>query len=161
MYFGDLAAPDWPLVIVAWTAVELLDYGAASASHVDVTLHRGGSFSAAVAQARVARPTTARAMAVDDLMRGRMWWHDLCQSTTVDVRRDGLVAGEPDVVGDEVVWDGLSIVVRMTLDPAVIDAPSAWWWSDGQARLRTLFSTGDFRLKPGYRVNITDDAAGA
>jgi len=26
MYFGDYAASDWPLVIAAWTATELLDH---------------------------------------------------------------------------------------------------------------------------------------
>ncbi|GIF49821.1 hypothetical protein DFJ67_0146 [Asanoa ferruginea] len=80
-------------------------------------------------------------MAVDELIQGRMWWHELSRSTTVDVRRDGLVVGhDPEVIGDLVVRDRLSIVVRLTLDPVVIDGPSAAWWTGGKARLRTVMT---------------------
>jgi hypothetical protein len=48
MYFGDYVPGQWPLVLAALTAHDLLDYADGPAPHVEVTLHRHGDLSAAV-----------------------------------------------------------------------------------------------------------------
>jgi hypothetical protein len=146
MYFGDYRPSDWPLVIAAWTAAELLDYQTRPARQVILTLHRGGDLSATAAGARVPCSATGRRWPIGDLVRRRMWWHQLCRSTTVTITRNGTDPGEPQHVGDQVVWDDLSIEVRMALDPDIIGAAPGTWWGDGPARPREVFAAGSFDL---------------
>jgi hypothetical protein len=160
MYFGDHPTADWPLVVAAWTAFDLLDYGVGSQRSVELILHRDGALSAAVAKGRVARSVTARPAPVDELVRRRMWWHRLGRSTEVTVLRDGGPVGAAEVVGDELVWDDLDIGVRLVLDVDLIGTSPGQWWHAGPARLRALLTTDRFRPAPGQRLTIIDEAAG-
>ncbi len=161
MYFGDYAASDWPLVIAAWTATELLDYAVGPEPHVDVTLHRDGDLSAAVVGARVTRPRSTKPVSVDELVRRRMWWHHLGRSIAVDVHRNGMPPGAGHAVGDEMVWDDLDIVVRLAFDADLIGSEPQMWWHDGGARLRVMFATDRFRVPSGRQIVIADEAAEA
>jgi hypothetical protein len=86
----------------------------------NVTLHQDGDLSAAVTGARVVWPVTARHAPVEELIRRRMWWHQLTQSTVVVVRRNGMSPGSADVLDEELVWKDLDIAVRSTLDADLI-----------------------------------------
>lgn len=158
MYFGDYAAAEWPLVIAAWTAHELLDYAVGPEPRVDVTLHQDGDLSAAVTGARVAWPAAAPSASVDELIRRRMWWHHLAQSTEVVVRRKGTPAGPADIVDDELVWSELDVVVRLSLDAGLIGVAPHRWWHDGTARLQAVFADR-FRPAPGH-LTVIDETAG-
>ncbi|WP_433087490.1 hypothetical protein ACQP1P_16195 [Dactylosporangium sp. CA-052675] len=160
MYFGDYAAEDWPLVIAAWTATDLLDYVVTPRPRAMVTLHRDGDVSAAVSGARLTWPVAARPRSADDVIRRRMWWHQLGSSMAVTVLRNGTPSGMADVIGDELVWNDLSIAVRLTLDADFVGVAPQMWWRDGVARLRAVFATDRFRLPPDQQLTVTDEAAG-
>lgn len=160
MYFGDYTAEDWPLVIAAWTATDLLDYVVTPRSHAMITLHRNGDLSAAAPGARLTCRVTAQPRSADDVIRRRMWWHQLCSSMAVTVLRNVTPSGTADIIGDELVWNDLSIAVRLTLDADLVGVPSQMWWQDGAARLRAVFATDRFRLPPDRHLTVTDEAAG-
>jgi hypothetical protein len=161
MYFGDYPSADWPLVIAAWTAFDLLAYRIGPQRSVELILHRDGDLSATVVKARVARSATARPAPVEELVQRRMWWRQLCRSTTVTVRRGCGPAGVAQVVGDEWVWDGLDIGVRLAPDVDLIGTSPQQWWHEGPARLRALFRTDRFRPAPDDQLTIIDEGAGA
>jgi hypothetical protein len=100
MYSGDYRPLDWPLVIAAWTAAEMLDYGCAPRRQAAVTLHRDGGLSASVAKARMVQPAAAQRLPIEELVRRRMWWHQLARSTTVTVDQAGKAAVEPQRTDD-------------------------------------------------------------
>jgi hypothetical protein len=160
MYFGDYPAADWPLVIAAWTAIDLLDYVATPEPRAMVTLHRGGDISAAVSGARLTWPVTAIPRSAEDLIRRRMWWRQLGSGMAVAVLRNGAPPATAETVGDEWVWDDLSVAVRLTLDADLIAVAPQVWWQDGVARLRAVFDTDRFRLQRDRQLVVTDEAAG-
>jgi hypothetical protein len=161
MFFGEYGAVDWALVIAAWTASELLDYAVGPQPSVEVTLHQNGDLSAGVTGARLTGPATAHAAAVEEVIRHRMWWHQLARTTTVVVQRDGAPVGRPDVVGDELVWSDLNVVVRLALDADLIGVEPCLWWHDGAARLQAVLSTDRFRPSPGHTLTVIDELAGS
>lgn len=160
MYFGGYAAEDWPLVIAAWTATDLLDYVATPEPVAMVTLHRDGGLSAAVSGARLTWPLTAKPPSVEDMIRRRMWWRQLGSDMTVTVLRTGLPPGMAENTGDELVWNDLSIAVRLTLDADLIGVAPQVWWRHGVARLRAVFDTDRFQLQPDRQLMVTDEATG-
>jgi hypothetical protein len=161
MYFGSYPASDRPLVIAAWTATTLLDYAVGPDPQVDVTLHRGGGLSAEVVGARLTWPAAARLRPIDEMVRQRMWWHQLARSTTVTVHQNGNQPSTPQRTDDELAWNDLDIITRLELDADLIGTAPDEWWRDGLARLQSVFATDRFRLPPGHRVAITDEASEA
>jgi hypothetical protein len=159
MYFGDYPPSDWPLVIAAWTAHTVLDYVVGPHPRVDVTLHRFGDLSAAVAGARLTWPATATLRPLDELVRRRMWWHQLARATAVTVRQGGNHPSTPKKTGGDLVWSDLDIVTRLEFDADLIGVAPDEWWRDGPARLQNVFATRRFRLSPGHRVVIADEAS--
>ena len=160
VYFGDLAAADRPLVIAAWTAAELLDCVVTPEPHTTVTLHRDGDVSAAVSGARLTWPVTAYPRSADEVILRRMWWHQLGSATTVTTLPDGAPSAKADIIGDELVWNDLSIAVRLTLNADLIGAAPHLWWKNGVARLQGVFATDRFRLPPDRHIAVTDEATG-
>jgi hypothetical protein len=145
--------------MAAWTAHTLLDCAVGSGPRVDVTLHRVGDLSAAVAGARLTWPATARLRPLDELVGQRMWWHQLTRAGAVTVCRDGGHPGPPAETADELVWHDLDIVTRLEFDVDLIGVASGEWWREGPARLQNVFATRRFRLPPGHRVVIADEAS--
>jgi hypothetical protein len=160
MYFGGYRPPDWPLVIAAWTAAEMLDYAVPPRRQAAVTLHRNGDLSASVAMARIVQPAAALRLPVEELVRRRMWWHQLARSTTVVAGRDGEDAAEPQHVDDRLVWTDLAIVVRLELDAQLIGIASEAWWQDGPARLQDVLATLSFHLAAHDQLVVLDEATG-
>jgi hypothetical protein len=160
MYFGDYRPPDWPLVIAAWTAAEMLDYAVLPQRQAAVTLHRNGDLSGSVARARIERPATAQRLPIEQLIRRRMWWHELTRSTTIAVGPDGTDAAAPEHVDDRLVWSDLDIVVRLELDAQLIGVAPEQRWQDGPARLQHVFATRRFNLRADDRLVILDEATG-
>jgi hypothetical protein len=160
MFFGDYRPPDWPVVIAAWTAADMLDYAVPPRRRAAVTLHGDGDLSATVAMARVVRPAAARPLPIEELVRRRMWWHQLARSTTVVVGRAGKAAVEPQRVDDGLVWSGLDIVVRLELDAQLVGVAPEAWWQDGPARLRDVFATLGVHLTADDQVVVLDEATG-
>jgi hypothetical protein len=72
-----------------------------------------------------------------------------------------LAAVVADVVGDELVWSDLDLVVRLDLDADLLGVEPPMWWHDGTARLRAVFSTDRFRPAPGHTPRIIDELAGS
>lgn len=158
MYFGTYPTADWPLVIAVWTATDLLHYAVGPEPQVGVTLHDGGDLSAEVLGARVEWPATAKPHPVEELVRHRMWWRHLTRSTTVSVRQGARPPAAPQRIDVDLVWNDLDILARFELDADLIGVAADEWWRDGPIRLRDVFATPHFRLAPGHRLTITDEA---
>lgn len=157
MYFGNSDAADWPLSFAAWAAIDLLGYAVGPVRHVTLTLHHHGGLSAVVNSARVIWPATSTPRPVDDLIRRRMWWLRLTLSAKVTVQRDGKPPGEPQRVGEELVWTDLDIATQMMLDPELLGVGSDRWWQAGTDRLRALFESDEHRLPLGCSVAIGNE----
>jgi hypothetical protein len=161
MIFGDYSAEDWPLVVTAWTAIDLLEYVTTPEPRAMVTLHRDGDVSATVTGARLSWPVSAKPRPVEDLIRERMWWRQLSSSMTVTVLRNGTPPETAETVSDELVWNDLDIAVRLTPDAEFLAVPPQSWWRDGVARLRAVLDSSDsLRLRPDRQLLVTDEAAG-
>ncbi|MFG2041054.1 hypothetical protein [Dactylosporangium sp. NPDC048998] len=155
MYFGAYPAADWPLVIAAWTAADLLRL-AKEAPRVELTLHRGGALSASVRGARVTAPAAGDAQPVGDIIRTGMWYTELSRSTVVDVAPPC----EARLTGGEHVWCDLDVTIRSELDPGLFGVPACDWWRDGVTRLAAVLATPRHRPPDGQRVHVTDEATG-
>ncbi|MER7007058.1 hypothetical protein ABT297_29025 [Dactylosporangium sp. NPDC000555] len=155
MYFGAFPAADWPLVIAAWTATDLLRL-AEQTSRVELTLHTGGGLSASVRGARVTAPISGDGRPVGDIIRAGMWYTELSRSTVVDVAPPG----EPQLTGDELLWSGLDVTIRSELDPGLFGVPAADWWRDGVTRLAAVLATPRHRPADWQRVHVTDEETG-
>ncbi|MEV8515326.1 hypothetical protein [Dactylosporangium sp. NPDC051484] len=155
MYFGAYPAADWPLVIAAWTAADLLRL-AERTPRVELTLHGGGDLSASVRGGRVTAPAADDARPVGDIIRAGMWYTELSRSTVVDVAPPG----EPQRSGGERRWSGLDVTIRCELDPGLFGVPAADWWRDGVTRLAAVLATPRHRPADGQRVHVTDEATG-
>ncbi|WP_433796491.1 hypothetical protein [Actinoplanes sp. CA-252034] len=160
MFFGSHPAGEWPLLIAALTAVDLLEYVATPEPRAMVTLHRDGDVSAAVTGAWHSWPVSAEPRPVEDVIRQRMWWHELGSSLTVVVSRNSTPPTTAETVRDELVWIDLDISVRFTPDAEFLGVPPRSWWRDGVARLQAVFDSGSVRLKPDRQLLVTDEAAG-
>jgi len=160
MYFGEYQQPDWPLVMAAWTAHEMLDYLVPPRRQATVTLHGNGDLSASVARARIERPATAQQLPIDHIIRRRMWWHELARSTTIAVGQAGTDTAEPEHVDDRLVWSDLAIEVRLELDAQLIGIGPELWWQDGPARLQHIFGSPHFHLAADDQLVILDEATG-
>jgi hypothetical protein len=160
MYFGDFRPPDWPLVIAAWTAAQMLDYAVPPRRRATLTLHRNGDLSATIARARIVQPTAAQRLSIEELLRRRMWWHQLTQSTTVVAGQDGKDAAEPQCVDDRLIWTDLDIAVRLEPDPQLIGIAPEVWWQDGPTRLQDVFATLHVQLMADDQLVVLDEATG-
>jgi hypothetical protein len=156
MYFGAFPAGDWPLVVAAWTAADLLRL-AEDAPSVELVLHRGGALSASVRGARVSAPAAGPARDVTDLIRAGMWYTELACTTAIDAGPEDA----PELIGDEHVWLGLDVTVRSELDGDLFGGiPAEARWRDGLPRLTAVLATPRHRPPDGRRVHVTDEAAG-
>jgi hypothetical protein len=157
MYFGAFPAGDWPLVVAAWTAADLLRL-AEDAPSVELVLHRGGALSASVRGARVSAPAAGPARRVADLIKAGMWYSELARTTAVDAGPQRA----PDLIGEEQVWLGLDVTVRSELDGDLFaGVPAAERWRDGLPRLTAVLATPRHRPPDGRRVHVIDEATGA
>ncbi|WP_433075448.1 hypothetical protein ACQP1P_29235 [Dactylosporangium sp. CA-052675] len=156
LYFGAFPAADWPLVIAAWTAADLLRL-APAAPVVDVILHRGGPLSATVRGATVAAPPHEARRPVADIIRSGLWYTELSRSTTVHTTSDhpSPLPGEADRV-----WSGLTVTVHSELDANLFGLPDGTWWRDGIARFAKILATPRHRPPDGRRVHVTDERTG-
>jgi hypothetical protein len=155
MYFGAYPAADWPLVIAAWTAADLLRL-AERAPHVELTLHAAGGLTAFVRGATVKVPIGEPRRPVGDVIRAGMWYTELARTTVVDVG----AAGAPEAVGAEYVWRDLDVAVHSELDGAFFGLPGGGWWRDGILRLAAVLATPRHRPPDGQRVHVIDEAGG-
>ncbi|WP_433203453.1 hypothetical protein ACQP00_34155 [Dactylosporangium sp. CS-047395] len=155
LYFGAFPSSDWPLVIAAWTAADLLRLAPDTAS-VDLVLHRGGALSATVHGATVTAPPHADLRPVADIIRAGMWYTELSRNTTVHTTSER--AAPPS--GPRRVWTGLTVTVRSELDAAVFGLPDGSWWRDGIPRFAKILATPRHRPPDGRHVHVFDEAAG-
>ncbi|WP_432971729.1 hypothetical protein [Dactylosporangium sp. CA-233914] len=155
LYFGAYPAADWPLIIAAWTAADLLRL-APAAPHVAVTLHRDGSLSATVCGATVTAPSSGDQRPLPDIIRAGMWYTELSRATTVTITPEC----PPVVLGPERMWSGLTVTIGSTLDASLFGLPEGTWWRDGVPRLAKLLAAPRHRLPGGRRVHITDGSTG-
>ncbi|MEV6925282.1 hypothetical protein AB0M46_12375 [Dactylosporangium sp. NPDC051485] len=154
MYFGAYPAADWPLVIAAWTAADLLRL-AGDGARVELVLHRGGALSASVRGASVTAPL-GEEKPIEDVIRSGMWYTELSRATAVAAgpQRPG------ELVGGEQVWRDLDVTVHSDLDGALFGVPDGQWWRDGVSRLAAVLATPRHRPADGQRVHVTDEATG-
>ncbi|MEU7867434.1 hypothetical protein [Dactylosporangium sp. NPDC049140] len=146
LYFGSFPAVDWPLIIAAWTAADLLRLAPGTPA-VDVTLHRGGALTATVRGATVEAPPAAGRRPVADIIRAKMWYTELSRATTVQTTSDH---GR----------NGLTVTVHSDLDANVFGLPEGSWWHNGVTRFAKVLSTPRHRPPDGRRVHVTDESTG-
>jgi hypothetical protein len=146
LYFGAFPASDWPLVLAAWTAADLLRLVPTPAACVAVTLHRGGALSATVGGAAVIAPPSDPRPA-SELVRARMWYAELARATTVRVT-------------PEAGWSDLTVAVHIELDAQLFGLPDGSWWRSGVTRFARLLATPRHRPPAGSVVRVTDEATG-
>ncbi|HTJ37442.1 MAG TPA: hypothetical protein VL738_29795 [Dactylosporangium sp.] len=155
MYFGAFPAADWPLVIAAWTAADLLRL-AGDEPRVDLVLHRGGALSATVRGARVTAPAADPQRPLADVIRAGMWYTELARSTTVDTGPPAT----PALTDGHYVWTALTVTVHSELEGSLFGTPASQWWRDGVTRLRAVLATPRHRPPDGHRVHVTDETTG-
>ncbi|WP_432824877.1 hypothetical protein [Dactylosporangium sp. CA-092794] len=155
MYFGAYPASDWPFVIAAWTAADLLRL-APYAPSVELTLHCGGGLSAAVSGARVTAPAMPSPRPLADVIRSGMWYTELSRATTVDAGPERA----PQLTAGEHVWYDLDVTVHSELDASLFGMPDGSWWRDPLTRLGAVLATPRHRPPDGQRVMVLDETTG-
>ncbi|GAA3453151.1 hypothetical protein [Dactylosporangium matsuzakiense] len=147
LYFGAYPAADWPLVIAAWTAADLLRL-APSTPTVDVTLHHNGALSATVRGATV--PAAPRPVA--DIIRSGMWYTELSRTTTIHATTPHATPGP--------AWTDLTVTVHSDLDADLFGLPAGTWWHNGVQRFAGLLTNPRHRPPDGRHVDVWDEATG-
>jgi hypothetical protein len=161
MYFGTFATSDWPLVILAWTVLDLLDLAPAENPVAEVTVRSDGSVSASVRRASVFWP--ARAQTAADAVRLRQWWTQLCRDVNISVTRDGQTVGLASAPTDDYghrTLVGVDITVAASVDPEVVSAPPATWWINWLDGLPDVAHRIGFEFTPRQQIIAVDEASG-
>jgi hypothetical protein len=160
MYFGAFEPVDWPLVIMAWTILDLVDLAPAQDSHAAVRMLPDGVFDVSVQHGTL--PCPARASTAADALRLRQWWTQLCRDVTITVGRRGPavdVASVPaDDHGHRMLVD-VDIAVVASVDPHVVPAPSASWWPGWLDRLPDVLRRLGFEFGPAQQIVAADVAS--
>ncbi|MFI5910011.1 hypothetical protein [Dactylosporangium sp. NPDC051541] len=149
LYFGAYPAEDWPLVIAAWTAADLLRL-APKTPAVDLTLHHNGALSATVRGAEV----RADPRPVADVIRSGMWYTDLSKATTIHATSPHPVPTASNT------WSDLTVTVHSTLDANLFGLPDGTWWRNGVTRFANLLTNPRHRPPDGRHVDVWDEATG-
>jgi hypothetical protein len=161
MYFGSFAATDWPLVILAWTVLDLLELAPADSPRIQVTVRSNGRFDASVRRGSLVCP--ARAQTAADAVRLRQWWTQLCRDVTITIGGPGQALALENVptgdFGRRMLAD-VDIAVAASVDSDVVSAPPATWWPSWLDRLPDVLHRLGSELTPGQQIVAADEASG-
>lgn len=151
---------DWPLVIMAWTILDLMDLAPGRDSHATVRMRPDEAFDVSALHATL--PCPARAPTAADALRLRQWWTQLCRDVIITVSRRGQavdVASVPAGDHGQRVLVGVDITVVAAVDPHIVAAPQATWWRGWLDRLPGVLRRLGFEFGPAQQIVAVDVAS--
>lgn len=151
LYFGSYPAEDWPLIVAAWTAADLLRL-APSAPSVALVLREGGTLSATVRGAVVTSPSPSPS-SVAEVIKSGMWYSELSRETVVTTSCGPDAAAVPDGFA----WHDLVVTVHSTLSGGALTTTAGSWWSASLTRLAAVLNTPRHRPPDGQQIHVTNE----
>jgi hypothetical protein len=160
MFFEPGPRSTWPLVMLAWTAIDLMMRAGSSQHIVEAAVLRDGRFKVSVRDATVFRPGIARTL--EETVRLAQLWSGLNRSTVVVVS-GGDEEALPGVSSDDHrprTFAGVDISILVECDSDLLGSGPGDWWQGWIDRVPAVLTTAGLARYGGGPIVAFDESSG-